>query len=107
MTRADPSWLQPMLKKMYKIFEQGHSFIITIRMFSLEIYKHDCCIYLNIRQLKTEEDVGKNGVIWRWLSFGMLHHLVWYKLTDVSEALAASIIRPPWWLRQQAPTKHP
>jgi branched-subunit amino acid transport protein AzlD len=28
-----------------------------------------------------------------WLSCGLLHVLVWYKFTDVSEVLAASIIR--------------
>jgi hypothetical protein len=30
---------------------------------------------------------------WRWLLSGMLCHVVWYKLTDVSEVLTASIIR--------------
>jgi hypothetical protein len=28
----------------------------------------------------------------RWLSSGLLHHVVWYKSTEVSEMLAASII---------------
>jgi hypothetical protein len=29
----------------------------------------------------------------RWLSSGMLRYIVWWKFTDVSEVLAASIIR--------------
>jgi hypothetical protein len=28
--------------------------------------------------------------VWRWLSSGLLHHVVWYKFTNVSEVLAAS-----------------
>jgi hypothetical protein len=35
--------------------------------------------------------------VWRWLSSGLLRHVVWYKFTDISEVLA------PWWWRQQAP----
>jgi hypothetical protein len=31
--------------------------------------------------------------VWGWLFSGMLRRIVWYKLTDVSEVLAASIIR--------------
>jgi hypothetical protein len=30
--------------------------------------------------------------VWRWMSSGLLRHVVWWKLTDVSEVLAASII---------------
>jgi hypothetical protein len=32
-------------------------------------------------------------LVWRWPSSGMLRCVVWYKFTDVSEVLAASIIR--------------
>jgi hypothetical protein len=34
-----------------------------------------------------------------WLSSGLLRHVVWKKFADVSEVLAASIIRAlsPWW----------
>jgi hypothetical protein len=30
--------------------------------------------------------------VWTWLSSGLLRRVVWYKLTDVSKVLAASII---------------
>jgi hypothetical protein len=30
--------------------------------------------------------------VWRWLSFGMLCDVVWYKFTDISGVLTASII---------------
>jgi hypothetical protein len=35
----------------------------------------------------------KTVTLWRWLSSGLLHHVVWQKFTNVSEVLAASIIR--------------
>jgi hypothetical protein len=35
----------------------------------------------------------EQGFPWRWLSSRLLHHVVWWKLTDISEVLAASIIR--------------
>jgi hypothetical protein len=31
--------------------------------------------------------------VWRWPSTGMLHNVLWYKLSSVSEVLTASIIR--------------
>jgi hypothetical protein len=39
--------------------------------------------------------------LWRLLSSGMLHHVVWYRLTDVSEESAASLFRLKTKRRQQ------
>jgi hypothetical protein len=36
---------------------------------------------------------GSRRRVWRWLSSGMLRRVVWQKFTNVSEVLAASIIR--------------
>jgi hypothetical protein len=30
--------------------------------------------------------------VWRWLSYGFLHHVVWWKLADVSEMRTVSIL---------------
>jgi hypothetical protein len=39
--------------------------------------------------------------VWRWLPSGILRRIVLYKLTDVSEALTASIIDPTMdWLKE-------
>jgi hypothetical protein len=35
--------------------------------------------------------------VWRQLSSGMSHRVVWQTLTDVSEVFSASIIRASWW----------
>jgi hypothetical protein len=37
---------------------------------------------------------------WRWLSSGLLRRVIWYKFTDVSEVLTASIIRAMcFWIK--------
>jgi hypothetical protein len=52
---------------------------------------------------KQTSPVGLLKAYWRWLSSGLLRCVVWY-FTDVSEVLAASIIRAIA-LRQQSPLK--
>jgi hypothetical protein len=34
------------------------------------------------------------ATIKKWLCFGLLRSVIWYKFTDVSDVLAASVIRP-------------
>jgi hypothetical protein len=42
--------------------------------------------------------LGKGYLSGTWLSSGMLHYVVWYILTNVSEKLTASIIRVSQYL---------
>jgi hypothetical protein len=40
--------------------------------------------------------------VWSWLSSGKLRRVAWWQCTDVSETVAASILRAVWWWRRQA-----
>jgi hypothetical protein len=47
------------------------------------------------RNVREPEDLMA-ACAWRWLSSVLQRRVQWYKLTDVSEVLAASIIMAPW-----------
>jgi hypothetical protein len=96
------AWFFPVSPgKYWKYFSRlnPHSnrfIIITVTLYNIRSWK----MSLNYLRVKAKQYCPcwrdfrfSRRRIWRWLSSGLLRRVVWYKFTEVSEMLTASIIR--------------